>query len=219
MDDWKFAFSFRNTLIISLANALTSIFAGFVIFAYLGYLSYITGQNVSDVVSEGKIRRTRSFIRFPIHAIRPWPGFCRLSVCGHHVTSSTTVVDSILFHAHSAWTGFDGTKCVDFPLHLTFSAFDLVCQCRNHRRGHHRSSSRITPLQHSGDLSCLYHNVWTWFTSMHGCKNTASARLTLHAATILGWNLLDHLSGSIYWFFSSVYHRFSGMYRYRLHLW
>jgi SNF family Na+-dependent transporter len=33
---------------------LTSIFAGFVIFAYLGYLAYITGQNVQDVVSEGK---------------------------------------------------------------------------------------------------------------------------------------------------------------------
>lgn len=42
-----------NTFIITTANVLTSIFAGFVIFAYLGYLAYITGQNVSDVVSEG----------------------------------------------------------------------------------------------------------------------------------------------------------------------
>ena len=39
---------------VSIANVLTSIFAGFVIFAYLGYLSYITGQEVEDVVSEGK---------------------------------------------------------------------------------------------------------------------------------------------------------------------
>lgn len=47
-------FFYRNTFIITTANVLTSIFAGFVIFAYLGYLAYITGQNVSDVVSEGK---------------------------------------------------------------------------------------------------------------------------------------------------------------------
>ena len=44
---------FSNTLVITIANVLTSIFAGFVIFAYLGYLSYITGQDVADVVSEG----------------------------------------------------------------------------------------------------------------------------------------------------------------------
>jgi solute carrier family 6 amino acid transporter-like protein 5/7/9/14 len=45
---------FRNTLVVSIANVLTSIFAGFVIFAYLGYLSYITGQKIEDVVTEGK---------------------------------------------------------------------------------------------------------------------------------------------------------------------
>ncbi|CAF1181269.1 unnamed protein product [Adineta steineri] len=42
-----------NTITVCLANILTSIFAGFVIFAYLGYLSYITGQDVENVVSEG----------------------------------------------------------------------------------------------------------------------------------------------------------------------
>ncbi|CAF4977823.1 unnamed protein product, partial [Rotaria sp. Silwood1] len=42
-----------NTLVVSIANVITSIFAGFVMFAYLGYLAHITGQNVKDVVSEG----------------------------------------------------------------------------------------------------------------------------------------------------------------------
>lgn len=56
VDHRKSSFLFRNTLIVSIANVLTSIFAGFVIFAYLGYLSYITGQEVADVVSEGKIQ-------------------------------------------------------------------------------------------------------------------------------------------------------------------
>jgi solute carrier family 6 amino acid transporter-like protein 5/7/9/14 len=47
-------FAFRYTLVITISNVLTSIFAGFVIFAYLGYLAYITGQQVQNVVSEGK---------------------------------------------------------------------------------------------------------------------------------------------------------------------
>ncbi|CAF4131337.1 unnamed protein product, partial [Rotaria sordida] len=42
-----------NTLLVSVANVITSIFAGFVMFAYLGYLAHITGQNITDVVSEG----------------------------------------------------------------------------------------------------------------------------------------------------------------------
>ena len=45
---------FRYTLVITISNVLTSIFAGFVIFAYMGYLAYITGQQVQNVVSEGK---------------------------------------------------------------------------------------------------------------------------------------------------------------------
>ncbi|CAF1409805.1 unnamed protein product [Didymodactylos carnosus] len=42
-----------NTLIITITNVITSIFAGFVIFAFLGYLAYITGQEVTSVVTEG----------------------------------------------------------------------------------------------------------------------------------------------------------------------
>jgi len=56
----------RNTFIITSANVLTSIFAGFVIFAYLGYLAYITGQDVSDVVSEGEIELLLFFSNFKI---------------------------------------------------------------------------------------------------------------------------------------------------------
>jgi solute carrier family 6 amino acid transporter-like protein 5/7/9/14 len=52
--NWLINFNFRNALTISIANILTSIFAGFVIFAYMGYLSYMTGQDVENVVSEGK---------------------------------------------------------------------------------------------------------------------------------------------------------------------
>lgn len=38
---------------VSLANCATSIFSGFVVFSYMGYLSYITGQSIDTVVQEG----------------------------------------------------------------------------------------------------------------------------------------------------------------------
>ena len=39
----------RNTWIIGLANSATSIYAGFIIFAYLGHLAYAEGKSVADV--------------------------------------------------------------------------------------------------------------------------------------------------------------------------
>lgn len=44
----------RDALIIPMANCITSFFAGFVIFAYMGYLSKLTGQEMSDVVQAGQ---------------------------------------------------------------------------------------------------------------------------------------------------------------------
>ena len=44
----------RDAIIIPFANCLTSFFAGFVIFAYMGYLSENTGQDIGDVVQAGQ---------------------------------------------------------------------------------------------------------------------------------------------------------------------
>ncbi|CAF0766331.1 unnamed protein product [Brachionus calyciflorus] len=52
----------RDTLVITLSNALTAIFAGFVVFSYIGYLAHTTNQRVADVVSSGS---GLSFIVFP----------------------------------------------------------------------------------------------------------------------------------------------------------
>ena len=46
---------FRNAIIVPLANCVTSFFAGFVIFAYMGYLSHITGQNIDDIIQAGNL--------------------------------------------------------------------------------------------------------------------------------------------------------------------
>lgn len=47
---------------ITISNGLTAIFAGFVVFAYIGYLSKLTEQPVQDVVSSGS---GLAFIVFP----------------------------------------------------------------------------------------------------------------------------------------------------------
>lgn len=52
----------RDSLVITISNGLTAIFAGFVVFAYIGYLSKLTEQPVQDVVSSGS---GLAFIVFP----------------------------------------------------------------------------------------------------------------------------------------------------------
>ncbi len=52
----------RDTFVITLSNSLTAIFAGFIVFAYIGYLADLTQQPVQNVVSSGS---GLSFIVFP----------------------------------------------------------------------------------------------------------------------------------------------------------
>ena len=52
----KFVFFFhRDTLIVSLINCGTSIFAGFVIFTMMGYMSHVLGVPVPEVVKGGEV--------------------------------------------------------------------------------------------------------------------------------------------------------------------
>ena len=56
---------------ITLSNALTAVFAGFVVFAYIGNLAYVTQQEVKDVVSAGS---GLAFIVFPFAVTKlPFP--------------------------------------------------------------------------------------------------------------------------------------------------
>ncbi|XP_072044236.1 sodium- and chloride-dependent GABA transporter ine-like isoform X4 [Amphiura filiformis] len=43
----------RDTFLVSLLNAATSIFASFVIFSVIGYIAHIQGEDVEDVVTDG----------------------------------------------------------------------------------------------------------------------------------------------------------------------
>ena len=63
--------TYRTTFMVCTANALTEIFAGFVVFAYIGNLSHITQQPVADVVSSGP---GLAFIVFPFAVTQlPFP--------------------------------------------------------------------------------------------------------------------------------------------------
>lgn len=55
-------FSYRDTLIVTFGNCLTSVFAGFVIFSYLGYLSTYMGLPVDEVAKSGP---SLTFVVYP----------------------------------------------------------------------------------------------------------------------------------------------------------
>lgn len=44
----------KTAVMIPAANCLTSFFAGFVIFAYMGYLSHMTGQDIDNIIEAGQ---------------------------------------------------------------------------------------------------------------------------------------------------------------------
>ncbi|CAF0707880.1 unnamed protein product [Brachionus calyciflorus] len=52
----------RDGIFVSISNCLTSVFAGFVVFGFIGYLSHTTGQEIKDVIQAGQ---GLSFIVYP----------------------------------------------------------------------------------------------------------------------------------------------------------
>ncbi|RNA09092.1 sodium- and chloride-dependent glycine transporter 1-like [Brachionus plicatilis] len=62
----------RDAIVVSLSNCVTSVFAGFIIFSYMGYLSHVTGQPIDQVVQQGQ---GLAFIVYPyaVTTIPPAP--------------------------------------------------------------------------------------------------------------------------------------------------
>lgn len=60
----------RDSILISLSNCLTSGFAGFVVFSYIGYLAHTTGQSIDEVVQAGQ---GLAYVVYP-YAVTTIPG-------------------------------------------------------------------------------------------------------------------------------------------------
>ena len=52
---WQFKLYFRDSLLVPAINCLTSFYAGFVIFASLGFMAHQKGVSVKDVAAGGTI--------------------------------------------------------------------------------------------------------------------------------------------------------------------
>ena len=51
-------FYFRDCLVTSLVNSLTSFFSGFVIFTYLGYMAKYQDREIDKVAEQGNTKAT-----------------------------------------------------------------------------------------------------------------------------------------------------------------
>jgi SNF family Na+-dependent transporter len=60
----------RDAIAVSIGNCATSIYAGFVVFAYIGHLSVTTGQDIDKVVQAGQ---GLAFVVYP-YAVTTIPG-------------------------------------------------------------------------------------------------------------------------------------------------
>jgi SNF family Na+-dependent transporter len=67
----------RDAIFIPFANCVTSFFAGFVIFAYMGYLSHVTGQDIDNIIQAGQ---GLAYVVYP-HAVTTIPGAPFWAIC------------------------------------------------------------------------------------------------------------------------------------------
>ncbi len=52
----------RDSIFVSISSSLTGVYAGFVVFAFIGYLSHTTGQSIDKIIQAGQ---GLSFVVYP----------------------------------------------------------------------------------------------------------------------------------------------------------
>jgi len=102
----------RDAIMIPATNCLTSFFAGFVIFAYMGYLSHITGQDIDNIIEAGQ---GLAFVVYP-YAVTTLVGaplwatlfFLMLVLLG--ISSSLAVVEATISSTLDAFHSLGSTN-------------------------------------------------------------------------------------------------------------
>lgn len=102
----------RDSILIPLLNCLTSFFAGFVIFSYMGYLSFITGQDIGNIVQAGQ---GLAFVVYP-YAVTTIAGAPFWAICFFFmiillgIDSSIASVETTLASVFDTWPILKSTK-------------------------------------------------------------------------------------------------------------
>lgn len=111
---------FRDALIVSFGNCLTSVFAGFVIFSYLGFIASELGEEVNDVASGGT---TLAFVVYPF-AVTKMPVSTLWAIL-FFIMLVTLGVDSQFVLVETVTTSFLDL----FPRTRRFKAFVVMVFC------------------------------------------------------------------------------------------
>ncbi|KAK7116102.1 sodium- and chloride-dependent neutral and basic amino acid transporter B(0+)-like isoform X1 [Littorina saxatilis] len=112
---------FRDALVVSFGNCLTSVFAGFVIFSYLGFLANELGADVSTVAGSGGT--TLAFVVYPF-AVTKMPVSTLWAIL-FFVMLVTLGVDSQFVLVETVTTSFLDI----FPKTRKFKGFVVMCFC------------------------------------------------------------------------------------------
>ncbi len=119
----------RDSIIIPLANCLTSFFAGFVIFGYMGYLSKITHQDISDVIQAGQ---GLAFVVYP-YALTTlaggpfWSFMFFLMMITLGVDTTMTCVETSITSIFDSFPSLKKVRCKKYTLINSLMLFYFLC--------------------------------------------------------------------------------------------
>lgn len=119
----------RDAILIPLANCLTSFFAGFVIFAYMGYLSKITQQDIGNIIQAGQ---GLAFVVYP-YAVTTIKGapfwsclfFIMMTLLG--IDSTMTCVETSITSICDAFPNLKNNKVRRYSFITMLSCFYFLC--------------------------------------------------------------------------------------------
>lgn len=171
---------YRDCLITTAVNSLTSFYSGFVIFTYLGYMALTMDKDIENVASEGyglvfQVIKRKLLVCF-VHHTCLLPGLPRSHF---HVTICQVLVHTVLHNVVDTGNRFGGTVNLSCEL--------IQSECLNcfpdgrFGSGHHWTAGRVQHQVHpSRDVRSGHHlHFVRWITDqLHaGMPQCSSLRM------------------------------------------